>query len=379
MPVTNLTVGLGTLTIDGTSVGWLKGDVTYNVTYSMADYATGQPLQVHAKVITEYPKAALKANMAELTNILPFLPSQNTYEMPTHEVVFQTYERVGRTQITISFSKAVLTSAGIKVAETGYTLTDINIEAVGSIPTITTEVVGTPSTYAVSYSANGGSGGPSDGTAYASGETVTVKFTSPPTRSGYAFAGWATSAGGSAVYTSGGTTTFSITSNKTLYAVWAPTYSVSYNANGGSGGPTDSTAYVGGNTVTVKFTSPPTWSGHVFQGWATSAGGSAVYTSGGTTTFSISGSTTLYAVWEAVPTYNLTYNNNGGTGGPGGPFAYTENELVTIQFVPAPSRGGQTFLGWSFVGGDTSPMFSTGGTTTFNMPAVSLALYAIYA
>ena len=102
---------------------------------------------------------------------------------------------------------------------------------------------GGSSTYTVTYNANGGSGSvPTDSNNYLQGATVTVLGSGSLVRSGDTFAGWNTQANGSGTtYTQG--QTFSMgTSNVTLYAVWVlSTYTVTYNANGGSGSvPTDS-------------------------------------------------------------------------------------------------------------------------------------------
>ena len=104
-----------------------------------------------------------------------------------------------------------------------------------------------------------------------------------------------------------------------------PTYTVTYNKNGdGAGGagsvtgnvPTDSNSpYACSSTVTVLGnTGSLALDGYNFTGWNTAANGSgAGYTAGNT--FTISENTTLYAQWELIPTYDVIYNTNGGTGG----------------------------------------------------------------
>lgn len=75
----------------------------------------------------------------------------------------------------------------------------------------------------VTYDANGGSGSvPTDTGFYRSGNNITVKFDSIPTRDGYTFLGWAAdSAASEPAYTENGTKTFAIGQNDvTLYAVW---------------------------------------------------------------------------------------------------------------------------------------------------------------
>ena len=83
----------------------------------------------------------------------------------------------------------------------------------------------------VSYNANGGTGAPSAQTKWY-GETLTLSSTRP-TRTGYTFAGWATSSSGSVAYQPGGS--YTANSAATLYAKWTPiSVTLSYNANGGS-------------------------------------------------------------------------------------------------------------------------------------------------
>ena len=72
-------------------------------------------------------------------------------------------------------------------------------------------------------------------------------------------------------------------------------YTVSYNANGGSGAPGAQTKWHGEN-LTLSSTKP-TRTGYAFKGWATSSGGAVAYASGGT--YKANAGVTLYAVWEA--------------------------------------------------------------------------------
>ena len=74
------------------------------------------------------------------------------------------------------------------------------------------------------------------------------------------------------------------------------TYTVSYNANGGSGAPASQTKTYGVN-LTLSST-VPTRAGYTFKGWATSSTGAVVYQAGGT--YTANSSVTLYAVWELL-------------------------------------------------------------------------------
>lgn len=74
-------------------------------------------------------------------------------------------------------------------------------------------------------------------------------------------------------------------------------YSVSYNANGGTGAPSTQLK-VDGTDITLSSTTP-TRTGYVFNGWNTSSDGSGTnYASGGT--YSVNANLTLYAKWKSA-------------------------------------------------------------------------------
>lgn len=167
--------------------------------------------------------------------------------------------------------------------------------------------------YIVAYNANGGSGAPSSQRKWY-GKSLTLSSTIP-TRTGYAFSGWATSASGSVAYTAGASYTANAT--VTLYAKWvAHTYTVQYNANGGSGAPGKQTKSYG---TALKLSSTiPTRTNYRFLGWATSASATtATYAAGGS--YTTNAAVTLYAVWELAYVdpiiYNLTVYRTSGTSG----------------------------------------------------------------
>ena len=159
--------------------------------------------------------------------------------------------------------------------------------------------VWTANQYRISYDANGGSGAPSSQIKY-NDVPLTLSY-GKPSRSGYTFKGWGLSSSStSATYQPG--STYNYNASRTLYAVWekdappAPTtYTVSYNANGGSGAPSSQT-----KTKDIALTlssTRPTKSGYTFKGWSESSyATSASYQPGGQ--YTANASTVLYAVWE---------------------------------------------------------------------------------
>lgn len=145
--------------------------------------------------------------------------------------------------------------------------------------------------YTVSYNYNGGSDGPGVQTKW-HGEALTLS-TVKATRTGYTFQGWATSASGSVAYASGATYTGN--ANLTLYAVWkANTYSVTYDANGGEGAPTNQTK-THGKTLTLSSVKP-TREGYIFMGWAETSGSTVVAYKPGAA-YTDNAAVTLYAIW----------------------------------------------------------------------------------
>lgn len=155
-----------------------------------------------------------------------------------------------------------------------------------------THPIGEKASYTVSYNANGGSGAPGNQTKWY-GENLVLSNTRP-VRTGYTFQGWSTSNDSSVEYQPGAT--YSSNAGVTLYAVWSVnTWTVSYNANGGSGAPGNQTK-VYGQTLTLSSTRP-TRSLYNFIGWGTSSSStSASYQPGGA--YTNNASITLYAIWE---------------------------------------------------------------------------------
>lgn len=217
----------------------------------------------------------------------------------------------------------------------------------------------------VRYNANGGSGVPGTQTKVY-GSVLTLSGTKP-TRSGYTFQGWSTSSGGGVSYSAG--STYSVDADVTLYAVWKiNTYTVSYDANGGSGAPGAQTKTYG---VTLSLsTVKPTKTGYTFQGWSTSSGGGVNYASGAD--YTANASVTLYAVWKAN-TYTVSYNANGGSGAPS---AQTKTYGVTLKLSSTkPTRTNYNFKGWGTSYSSTTVSYAAGGNYTSN---ASITLYAIW-
>lgn len=193
--------------------------------------------------------------------------------------------------------------------------------------------------YTLSYNANGGSGAPSSQTGTGVGSYTFPISNAKPTRSGYTFLGWSLSSTATAAsYQPGGSIT--LTASDILYAVWkANTYTVSYNANGGSGAPSNQTKTYG-VTLTLSNTKP-TRTGYTFSAWNTAQNGSGTsYAPGGS--YTANAAVTLYAQWT-VNTYVVTFDAQGGSVTPA-------SKSVTYGqpygSLPVPVRAGYRFDGW---------------------------------
>lgn len=221
--------------------------------------------------------------------------------------------------------------------------------------------------YKLSFSANGGTG-EMESITKEENEKINlpaVKFS----RTGFEFLNWNTVAdGGGTSYTDGAEFTFN--TDTMLHAQWkekkaAPsnpetpenptqpeqpqnpeipstsktTYTVTFDANGGSGTIANISVEEGSEITLPKNTFTKT--GYNFAGWATSADGNVSYSD--KAKISITGNITLYAKWTAI-TYTITYEPNGGTNADGNPAGYTsETETITLL---APSRQYFDFGGW---------------------------------
>lgn len=153
--------------------------------------------------------------------------------------------------------------------------------------------VAAKTSYKITYNANGGSGAPSAQTKW-HGTAITLSSTKP-TRTGYTFQGWGTSASDTSVDYAAGAS-YTANTNATLYAIWkAVTYTVKFDANGGTSAPGNQTKTYG---VTLKLSSTkPTRTNYNFLGWGTSKSATTVSYAAGAD-YTANAGITLYAIWE---------------------------------------------------------------------------------
>ena len=162
--------------------------------------------------------------------------------------------------------------------------------------------------------------------------------------------------------------TMRVTSSWTTQALTR--YTVSYNANGGSGAPRSQTKYYGYNLTLSN--ARPTRTGYTFQGWATSSNGSVAYDPGDT--YSANASVTLYAVWSRSSiSITLNASQNGGTVNGSESISKTINYGGSYGALPTAVRNGYDFVGWNTRSDGTGTYITS--TTKFT---TNTTLYAIF-
>lgn len=284
----------------------------------------------------------------------------------------QTYTR---TDTTSSFS---VTLSSTKPTRSGYSFegwaessnATVATKQPGSTATLTysdLRFYAVWSAYTVTYDGNGGTPAKTSDSGVvtlpsASRSSTTGSATGGYTTTSYTMLGWSTSSSAtSASYTV--ESSYTPTSNVTLYAVWSSSktttyYTVTFDGNGGTPAKTSDSGVVTLPTATLDH--------YGLSGWYTAAsGGTSVGTAGDT--YTPTANITLYAHWKAS-TYSVVLIDRGYT---------VQTQTVTIgDTCSPPSRTweGYTLLGWSASSSATSAEYSASGFT----PASDLTVYAVW-
>ena len=161
------------------------------------------------------------------------------------------------------------------------------------------------STYSITFNGNGNTGGSmTNVTGITCGGSATLTQNTF-TRTGYTFAGWATTADGDVAHADKATIS-NITSNITLYAKWnAITYNITFDKENGTGGTTQVTATY--NSSTIASITNPTRDCYTFDGWYSgdNGTGSLVINTTGVLQANVSGYTGTNGVWIATENKTL--------------------------------------------------------------------------
>ena len=219
----------------------------------------------------------------------------------------------------------------------------------------------------VKFNPNGGNIGGNTGTVTKTGKYGAPLTAPTATKSGYTFSGWNLTPPAPAL-----PSTFPAV-NAEYTAQWTPnTYYVRFNGNGNTDGSMSDQTFTYGQSQQLS-ANGFIKTGHTFDGWATSAGGSKVYDnqqSVSNLTNVQNGTVNLYAVWK-IKTYTVTFSVAAGEGKLQGTYG-TQNQTAqngsgtkTLNSVPHGSSVSFTATadeGWEVEGWTVSSgSFATGG------------------
>lgn len=218
--------------------------------------------------------------------------------------------------------------------------------------------------------------------------TGTPKGATASANPGYTFLWWADAFGGvitrEAAFVPSHLKGSIWSDNTVFYAVFTPiTYTVRYEANGGTGSIADEPMTFGiAATLTQNGTGDKasiTREGYTFAGWTTQQnGGGSFYGDGATVqdlTYVQDDIVTLYALWTALP-QTLTFDANGGQGA-----SFTEQHLSGETLILAQNPGNFTREGHRIYGWSEDPSGSGINWTpgdAYTMPARATTLYALW-
>lgn len=282
-----------------------------------------------------------------------------TFSVPSANGQGMKWANIGTKTFRVTMDKSELAktisiSAGIN---TGVSPSYVSASTTYTLNAVTWE-------WTVSYNANGGSGDIyTDYVQYKSAYTTRANWFK---RTGHTFTGWNEAANGSGTSWTNYINkpwTWTYTKSITLFAQWKiNTYTVSYNANGGSGAPGSQTKTFG-QALTLSGTKP-TRPNYTFKGWSPNKSAvSAEYTAGGS--YYTDSSVTLYAVWELaywspkINNISLARCNSDGTLNSYGTYVKVVFNWECCQII------GSNPIGSITVG------YATIGSTTFTNTAVT--------
>lgn len=369
---------------------YVQNNITVNNStdngYTLGIYATNTDLTAStdssAKVsMISSNDSALEQNTWGISTEIPFDQFSETWNpLPTSQdnpFVIKSTDQPTPTDDTTTVYYGAYIDANLPDGE--YSGISINYYGVANIVT--------PDALTLSFNANKGTGAPSQKTCTPSEEGASCSVIIPttiPTRNGYDFLGWAdTATATTATYRPN--TDISISSNKTIYAVWAiqtRTLTLSFSANGGSNAPSSQTCTIKGTstkcTITID-TTVPTRNGYTFAGWAESINAATIYQPG--SKIEISADKTLLALWRIkTNTFTLSYDHNGAMSGQSDQTCNvtgtTTSCTITIS-SDVPTRSGYTFLGWADTATATTAKYQPSGNITISANKTIFAVWQI--
>ncbi|MGL1902085.1 MAG: InlB B-repeat-containing protein [Fibrobacterales bacterium] len=277
-----------------------------------------------------------------------------------------------------------LTPNGGSVSRQGYTFEGWSTTAQGSVEYTDQAIIEVPPTnltlfavwsanaITITYYPNSGDG--SIESQIAPAEQVSTRLNSTPfSKVGYTFSGWATTVNGPIIYTNQQDIQWP-TVGSSLYAIWtAESHTVTFHKypSTGVGGSTNGQSCDTDTQLTLR-SNGYTRAGYTFTGWSLTGGSTTLaYSNDAVINCPATGNLSLYSMWTAN-TQAVSYNNNGGSGSIAGLTTAT-GASVTLNSGSAFTKNGYTLSGWALSANGVQAYTLSQGIT---MPASNLALYA---
>jgi|GEM_PF-3461590 len=257
------------------------------------------------------------------------------------------------------------TSTGNTFTQHGWVGTsDLTIEMENGV------LIRPATTITVTFDTNNGSGSSPGPWAMTQERWIGIPGQGDLWREGYRFAGWNTAPDGSGEQF-WERDSFLVYSNVTLYAVWIPLNTVTFNANNGSGAPPAPWVSEHQSWRTLPGQGDLWREGYRFAGWNTAPDGSGEQFQAGASLF-VQGAIILYAVWR--PLIIVTFDANNGSGSLPDPwvFDYESESRVTIPLPGDLWKAGYYFFGWNTMPDGSGTEFEVGTTVMFTSRTTTL-------
>ena len=335
-------------------------DVTQNITgltlntfYCYRIVATYSTSSVVNGAWVAFRAAAMTAQT--ITYAVPTFPSPNTTVMSLNSTQSSTATTTSGLTITYTSntpdvctvsSNGTITSSAFGAGGTCSITASQggNTAYYPAVPvTISFQVVGQ---VILSYNANNATSGsvPTAQTVTAGGSLIVANRDAGLVRTGFTFSGWNISSSGT------GTTylessSITLTSNTTLFALWKAT--ITYNGNTNTSGTVPDQQVAVEGTIALRLNSNSlAKTGYLLVGWNTQADGLGIRYGLGHD-YVLTGDVTLYAEWVRDTDWRITYFGKGSTGGTIPAFADVAKTTEYTVSNSAPTRTGWTFTGWN--------------------------------
>lgn len=346
---------------DGSGTSYIEGDTIVLGAINITLYAIWDPLPTYSLLYSGNYNSEGDAPAGSLTNLsgtIITISGANTLEKAYHTFIGWNTDVYGNGTLYLEGDEIEITDSNITL----YAHWEQN------------------PTYNITYLENAETEGatPSDTTNYFTGQIIEIENENTLIKSEHAFYQWNTESNGTGTpYYPGDELTVG-EDDITLYAIWLPTYTITYLGNGNSDGtaPIDDELYISGSIINLSDNSDLIKDGYRFIGWNEYSNGAGITYEAGYSYENIDADLTLYAIWSRE--YSITYHNDNDEVGtvPTDNTLYISGESFEVQDYTDMASGNDLFLGWDIYSSASTARYLTGEEIDFT--SSSYNLYAVW-